>query len=211
MPRYKDSESEQAATDTRQKLLFSAAEEFARQGYNAANINHISQAAGYAKGTIYNYFSSKEALLLELVETVAADHIAFIAAAVSNVPSPQDRLYHFFQAGFAYVEAHPYPMQVIVHTLYGADEAHKAHLAQVYQPLFAVMMNNILEPGMQDGSFRRMDVDRTATFLLTTYLGVSIPQDTDGRIFFDPQMITNLLLHGLQAGHAENNKVEKPL
>ena len=51
MPRYKDSESEQAAIDTRQKLLAAAAEEFARQGYNAANINHISRAAGYAKGT----------------------------------------------------------------------------------------------------------------------------------------------------------------
>jgi AcrR family transcriptional regulator len=203
MPRYKTSESEQIAIDTRQKLLDSAAEEFAHQGFTAANINRISQAAGYAKGTIYNYFASKEAILLDLIETAAAEHIAFIAAAVSEVSSPQERLLHFFQAGFAYVEAHPSPMQVIVHTLYGADEAHKAHLAQVYQPLFAVMMNDILEPGMQDNSFRRMDVGRTATFLLTTYLGICIPQDIEGRTFFDPQMVTSLLLNGIKNDEKE--------
>jgi AcrR family transcriptional regulator len=198
MPRYKTSESAKAASLVRQKLLDSAAEAFACQGYNAANINNISQAAGYAKGTVYNYFSSKEALLLALIKDVAEDHIAFIAAAVKEIAPPQERLLRFFRAGFDYVEAHPHPMQVIVHTLYGADGVAKAHLAKVYQPLFAVMMHDILEPGMADGTFRSMDVGRTATFLLTTYLGVSIPQDEEGRIFFDPQMITSLLLHGIE-------------
>jgi AcrR family transcriptional regulator len=203
MPRFKISESEQTASDTRQKLLDSAAEEFARQGYNAANINRISQAAGFAKGTVYNYFASKEALLLELIERAANDHIAFIAAAVHKIQPTEERLLRFFQAGFAYVEAHPYPMQVIVHTLYGADENHKAHLTRVYQPLFAVMMNDILEPGMADGTFRRMDIGCTATLLLTIYLGVSIPQDEQGHIYFDPQMITSLLLQGLKENREE--------
>jgi len=198
MPRHKTSDSAKVASQTRQKMLDSAAEAFARQGYNAANINRISQAAGFAKGTVYNYFPSKEALLLALIESVATDHIAFIATAVKEVNTPQERLLRFFSAGFDYVEVHPYPMQVIVHTLYGANEAHKAHLAQVYQPLFGVMMHDILEPGMADGTFRQMDVGHTATFLLTTYLGVSIPQDEEGRIFFDPQMITSLLLHGIE-------------
>jgi hypothetical protein len=36
--------------ETRQRLLEAAASEFAREGYTGANINRISQAAGFAKG-----------------------------------------------------------------------------------------------------------------------------------------------------------------
>jgi AcrR family transcriptional regulator len=57
MPRYKESERQQAQSETRQLLVQAAIQEFARQGYERANINHISRAAGFAKGTIYNYFS----------------------------------------------------------------------------------------------------------------------------------------------------------
>lgn len=208
MPRYKDADSEQIANLTRQKLLDAAAEEFARQGYNAANINNISLAAGFAKGTIYNYFPSKEALLLELIETAAADHIAFIAAAVREVQPPRERLLRFFQAGFAYVEAHPRPMQVIVHTLYGPDETFKTRLAESYRSLFAVMIEDILQPGMADGSFRPLSPAPTASLLLTTYLGMCIPQDPQGRIMFDPHTVADFMLNGLQPPRPDANHKE---
>jgi AcrR family transcriptional regulator len=45
---------------TRASLLEAAAEEFGRVGLERASVDAISLAAGFAKGTIYNYFSSKE-------------------------------------------------------------------------------------------------------------------------------------------------------
>jgi AcrR family transcriptional regulator len=54
--------------ETRARLLEAAAEEFGRVGLERASIDAISVAAGYAKGTIYNYFPSKEALFLAVVE-----------------------------------------------------------------------------------------------------------------------------------------------
>ncbi len=67
---------------TRARLLAAAAGEFGRTGLERANIDAISLAAGYAKGTIYNYFPSKEELFLAVVEEASAQ-----AAAVSAVPS----------------------------------------------------------------------------------------------------------------------------
>jgi AcrR family transcriptional regulator len=61
---------------TRAKLLAAAGEEFARVGLERANIDAISLAAGYAKGTIYNYFPSKENLFLAVVEEAAAQATA---------------------------------------------------------------------------------------------------------------------------------------
>jgi AcrR family transcriptional regulator len=64
---------------TRARLLAAAAEEFGRVGFERASIDVISLSAGFAKGTIYNYFASKEELFLAVVEeasTRAADSAA---------------------------------------------------------------------------------------------------------------------------------------
>jgi AcrR family transcriptional regulator len=57
---------------TRARLLAAAAEEFSRTGLERANIDAISLAAGCGKGTIYNYFPSKEELFLAVVEEASA-------------------------------------------------------------------------------------------------------------------------------------------
>ncbi len=61
---------------TRERLLGAAAEEFGRVGLERANVDAISLAAGFAKGTIYNYFPSKEELFLAVVEEAVAQATA---------------------------------------------------------------------------------------------------------------------------------------
>jgi AcrR family transcriptional regulator len=61
---------------TRAKLLAAAAHEFGRVGLERANVDAISLAAGYAKGTIYNYFPSKEELFLAVVEEASTQAAA---------------------------------------------------------------------------------------------------------------------------------------
>jgi AcrR family transcriptional regulator len=57
---------------TRARLLAAAAAEFARAGFERASVDEISVAAGYGKGTIYNYFPSKEDLFLAVVQEALA-------------------------------------------------------------------------------------------------------------------------------------------
>jgi AcrR family transcriptional regulator len=71
----------EAKEATRAKLLTAAAEEFARTGFERANVDAISLAAGYSKGTIYNYFPSKEEIFLAVVEEALAQ-----AAATGTAP-----------------------------------------------------------------------------------------------------------------------------
>ncbi len=56
-----------AKESARAKLLEAAARHFARQGLDAANVDAISMDAGFAKGTLYNYFRSKEHLFAEVI------------------------------------------------------------------------------------------------------------------------------------------------
>jgi AcrR family transcriptional regulator len=51
----------------RERLLETAARHFARDGLEGANVDAISLDAGFAKGTLYNYFRSKEELFAEVL------------------------------------------------------------------------------------------------------------------------------------------------
>lgn len=56
-----------AKETVRQRLLATAAEHFAQRGLGGANVDAISLDAGFAKGTLYNYFQSKEQLFAEVL------------------------------------------------------------------------------------------------------------------------------------------------
>ncbi|WP_460062913.1 TetR family transcriptional regulator [Streptomyces sp. YKOK-I1] len=54
----------------RQKIIDTAAELFARQGYAATSVNDLGRAVGLAKGALYYYINSKENLLIEIQSRV---------------------------------------------------------------------------------------------------------------------------------------------
>lgn len=54
--------------EKRRAILYATLEEFEARGFAAARIEDIAKKAGVAKGTVYNYFESKEALLMGLAE-----------------------------------------------------------------------------------------------------------------------------------------------
>ena len=54
----------------RLRLLDIAASEFARVGFDQANINTISERAGFGKGTVYLYTASKEQLFLDVLQEI---------------------------------------------------------------------------------------------------------------------------------------------
>ena len=62
----KISRRERKKEETRQRLLSASLELFHEQGYSATTVEDITDRADVAKGTFFNYFPSKEALLSEL-------------------------------------------------------------------------------------------------------------------------------------------------
>ncbi len=67
--------SEQAKQQRRQALLDAALNEFSERGFAATRMQTIAERAGLSKGTLYLYFSSKEALFAALIETVSLPKI----------------------------------------------------------------------------------------------------------------------------------------
>jgi AcrR family transcriptional regulator len=62
------SRRERKKQETRQRLLEIALRLFREQGYDVTSIEQITKAADVAKGTFFNYFETKEAILPALAE-----------------------------------------------------------------------------------------------------------------------------------------------
>jgi TetR/AcrR family fatty acid metabolism transcriptional regulator len=60
------------ADDRRAQILEVAKGVFAEHGYHRANIADVCEAAGIGRGTLYQYFDNKQAVLLALLEDVLA-------------------------------------------------------------------------------------------------------------------------------------------
>lgn len=198
MARISKSDRDEVLGTTRQRLLDAAAVEFATQGFESANINTISLAAGFAKGTIYNYFPSKRALLLALIADAGAMHVAYVAGELRAVSDPIQRLFRFYEAGFRFIEEHPARARFLITTLHSAGDEVQEAMFHAYQPMFRLVAEEIVAPGMAQNYFRPVDVMATANLLMTIYLGTGSHVDAQGKVFMDSQQVADFVLHALQ-------------
>lgn len=79
-------------TNTRERLIATAAELFWRQGYAQTGVNEIMQQAGTTSGSFYHFFPAKEDLLVAVIEHVGewlASDVFAAAAAASDDPVEQ--------------------------------------------------------------------------------------------------------------------------
>ena len=87
--------------DTMRGALLDAAREIADvEGINAVNIRSIAQRAGAATGTVYNYFSNKEEILLALTEEYWEQTLEEMGKAVTegSFCSQLQEIYTFLRA-----------------------------------------------------------------------------------------------------------------
>ena len=81
---------QESRLETRTRLLESAAELFARGGYEGASVDLIAERAGYSKGAFYSNFGSKEAIFLELLDAHKRREIEALGQLLAqDIPAPE--------------------------------------------------------------------------------------------------------------------------
>ncbi len=92
MPRTKE-QVEEIRRDRRQAILDTALEVFADHGYESASISMIAKKAGVSKGLMYNYFESKEELLVEIIKIAIGKIHTYFDPNHDNVLTKEEFLY----------------------------------------------------------------------------------------------------------------------
>lgn len=103
-----------SASERRERILTGAMQVFAERGYQEAPMAEIARAAGISPAVIYDHFSSKASLQIELLERQTAELLGFVAAALAAAKaSPEAQIRAGVDAFFRFVEEHPYAWRMI--------------------------------------------------------------------------------------------------
>jgi len=193
----KKSQRSGSKQNTRQQLLEAAAEEFAQHGFQGANVNRIADIAGFSIGTVYNHFPSKRDLMLAFIEEIGKEHVNYIQDQVTLEADPKLRLRHFFKAGFAFVQTNLQKARAIFNTLNGPDEEFRQCLFEAYAPLFALLSEQIIQPGIENGDFREEIPPSTAGLIMLVYLGTGSQFNPGRTHWIESDAVADFILQAL--------------
>ena len=158
----------QISLEKRENILRTAARLFADQGFARTDVAQIAKRAGVAKGSIYNYFESKEDLYLY----VCRDGIERSRQAVYSDIRPEWDLYrqidHIFRRGVAFVLAHPQYARLYLNVASAGMEHFADQLSLEVEKYTSDHLKRIIADGMRRGIVRK-DVDVSlAAFLINS-------------------------------------------
>lgn len=74
----------------RKQIMDAALELFASEGYSHCSISQLASHAGISKGLLYNYFKSKEALLIAIIEEGMQDIMAMMDPNQDGILEPEE-------------------------------------------------------------------------------------------------------------------------
>jgi len=84
-------------------ILDTAKKMFGRYGFRKTSIDEIARMARVAKGTIYNYFGSKDHVYLEVLRRETNEIMDRVSSSVAQEILPKDKLSAFAHAKFKYM------------------------------------------------------------------------------------------------------------
>lgn len=79
-------------TAAQQRLYKAALQIFAERGVTQVNVSELAQAAGMARGTVYNNLTDLEGLFSEVATQLSSEMSDRIAVSVKDLPDPAQRL-----------------------------------------------------------------------------------------------------------------------
>ena len=137
------------AGQRRRQLVAVALELFAQRGYRATTMDDIAEAAGVKKPLVYQHFSSKRALYLELVNSIAQELLIAVKTAVAQARGPRQQVEMGFAAYFRLVISREAEFRL----LYGRDHADDKELGlalRTVEDAIAAAIEPLIDAGLDD-------------------------------------------------------------
>ena len=151
-------------------IFAAAAEEFSRKGYSSASMNSLVRNAGISKGSLFQYFRSKQDLFLGLLE-LATSEVRHWLRAVRDETREQPlplRLRRLLSSGLVFIDGHPRLARLYFQLLQSGDAPFGGEQLKALHRRSRRFLAGILEEAAARGELRPgLDIER-ASFLVNS-------------------------------------------
>ena len=189
--------------EKRLAIAHAAAELIFQNGFNETSMSQIAQKMGIGKSTIYDYFSSKDEIILLLLDEPLGEVRSRAEEIETEAGTASERLSRILEMHLdvllrdrAFIFKLSFEFQRLPLDVQGRHEIKR----QAYQDLLI----GLIESGIKDGSFRPIDPDITVKILLSTLSSVILTSRPNGTPLEMLNRGLDLIFKGLEKGILAN-------
>ncbi len=164
---------EQLVEARRNQILDAAAQVFAEKGFHRATIKEIAGAAGVSEGTIYNYFDSKDGLLIGLMSRLAELESLDSDLMEALAGEPRDFFIGTFHTRLERIRQGTEILQAILPEVLVNPELQESFYQQ-YVLRIATMMEQYIAAQIELGRIRPVDVPLTVRAFQGMFVGLLV-------------------------------------
>ena len=160
-------------TDLKQKSIIDASvNEFANNGFKNASVNKIVEKAGISKGSLFNYFKSKN-LLFDHIYAIALHEVKIYLAKVRDESEKDDfftRFSKIINSGITFINKHPRLAKIYFRLLNSDDSPHGKAIIQKLHSEAIRYLTDFVETGIERNELRSELNPATVAFLMESTL-----------------------------------------
>ncbi|MGI6685684.1 MAG: TetR/AcrR family transcriptional regulator [Bacillota bacterium] len=147
--------------DKRYRIMKAAAKIFAHKGFHRAKIEEIAQEAGVGKGTVYEYFPSKQQLFMQMFKVGKDYYLDVLTKQINQESGLYDKLKNITYLHLKFFIDHTDIARVMMQEfLQLGAEMHKAVFQTQEQEIG--LLDELFQQGIEEGCFRSIDTKLTA-------------------------------------------------
>jgi len=158
--------NEEARKAKRDQILRGAAKEFARVGFDQANVNFIAANAGIGTGTMYLYFANKREIFIAMLQAIAEQQLAAARSALTLGRTLQEKIEALFLAFIHLATEDADSFNVYMSTLYGVNRAFQQEALGLLRGCVALLRES-LEESLPPQAKGRTDLEAAALLSLS--------------------------------------------
>ncbi len=201
MPGDQDPIRQQLIEARRNQILDAAARVFAEKGFHRATTREIAGAAGVSEGTIYNYFASKEDLLIGMMTRLANLRDLPEELAGSLHGDPQEFLISIFRHRAESIKQNHRVLQAILPEILINPGLRDRFYQHFVQPT-ANILEQYVRARIDLGHIRPVDVPLTVRAVQSTFVGLLVLRILGDEVIKSewddiPDMMAALIFQGL--------------
>jgi AcrR family transcriptional regulator len=158
--------------EKQEKVFQAAVDEFASKGYRSASMNSLVKAAGISKGSLFQYFKTKQDLFGGVVDIAASrvkGHLKRVRDDTADM-SLSSRLAKLLRAGFVFIDEHPMLARIYFRLLQTGEAPFGGDRLMQLRRDGDEFLGDLIKQAIDRGEVRPdVDVERTAYLINTMF------------------------------------------
>ena len=155
----------------KEQILDAAAQVFAEKGFHRATTKEIAEAADVSEGTIYNYFGSKNDLLIGMMARIGESQVPTEVFEQGALEDAREFYTAFLQRRHTFTRQNKSILQAVLSEILTNQEMRDRYNEQIVEP-FLSTFEQYVNLQVEQGRIRQTDAELITRYLFALNLGL---------------------------------------